>query len=348
MLNMLTLRWLEKIHPDLLSIVRTEYSKELRDSFPISGLVPRISLSIDALLAKYDKLPTVKAVQEAHGQSDVDVNRITFGARSGKNFSRNNQSKKDGAKGDGSNSSRQFCPGCYYLGNSMSARINYNHHPQSCPRSAALVSMLEAEESMEDPGMMKKVKCDDNTSTKVKKEAPMISRIESGVGTSLPKEKKDFMDDNVLLNKSRICATISRLVSMVKRTMSPAVVAFANGVKIRASIDEGSELNVVDLDIAKKCGFEITDTITGAKSAGSFSMTIEGQTKDDVILFIAVAQGKAAINLGSCLVVKNLGSQVLVGQPAKESHNIVTWPKSGKMTFRGCERKKFYLQHCSK
>ena len=86
---------------------------------PISGLVPRISLSIEALLAKYDKLPTVKAVQEAHGQSDVDVNRITFGARSGKNFSRNNQSKKDGAKGDGSNSSRQFCPGCYYLGNHL-------------------------------------------------------------------------------------------------------------------------------------------------------------------------------------------------------------------------------------
>ena len=108
MLNMITLRWLDKIHPDLLSIIRTEYSKELRDNSPISGLVPRISLSIDALLAKYDKLPTVKAVQGAQGQSDADVNKITFGARNGKSFNRNNQQKKDGAKGDGNANSRQL------------------------------------------------------------------------------------------------------------------------------------------------------------------------------------------------------------------------------------------------
>ena len=70
-------------------------------------------------------------------------------------------------------------------------------------------------------------------------------------------------------------------------------------------------------------------------------MAIEGQTKADVVLSIAVAQGRADINLGSCLVVKNLGSQILVGQPAKESHNIVTWPKTGKMTFENTKGESF-------
>ena len=42
-LNLLALQWILKIHPDLLSIVRTEYSKELRDNQPLSSLVPQSS-----------------------------------------------------------------------------------------------------------------------------------------------------------------------------------------------------------------------------------------------------------------------------------------------------------------
>ena len=70
LLNMIALLWIKKIHPDLLKIVRTEYAKELRDNTAIAALVPRISLSIDAMLAKYDKIPAVTMVvnDDAHGQ----------------------------------------------------------------------------------------------------------------------------------------------------------------------------------------------------------------------------------------------------------------------------------------
>ena len=83
-LNMLALFWINKIHPELLSIVRTEYSKELRDNYPLAGLVPRIALSVDALLSKYDKVPSVRSLEvkgEVHGQSDAEVNKVTFGAK---------------------------------------------------------------------------------------------------------------------------------------------------------------------------------------------------------------------------------------------------------------------------
>ena len=86
-LNLVALRWLEKIHPDLLGIIRTEYSKELRENQPISSLVPRISLSVDALLAKYDKVPVVKKVEveEVCRQSDdPEIRKINFGAKNSK------------------------------------------------------------------------------------------------------------------------------------------------------------------------------------------------------------------------------------------------------------------------
>ena len=159
MLNMLTLRWLDRIHPELLSIIRTEYSKELRDNTPISSLVPRISLSIDALLLKYDKMPAVAKVsadKTAHEQDEVVINKVYYGkkhfpaprGRANSKASFVNQSRPGGG--------RQFCPGCYYLGNKMSAAVNYKHSPQVCPRATSLVAMLEAEEIEEDDSGMGK------------------------------------------------------------------------------------------------------------------------------------------------------------------------------------------------
>ena len=69
LLNLITLQWIEKIHPDLMTIIRTEYAKELREDVSLFTLVPRISLSIDAMLAKYDKVPSIaKLAGEVCGQ----------------------------------------------------------------------------------------------------------------------------------------------------------------------------------------------------------------------------------------------------------------------------------------
>ena len=46
--NLLALEWIMKIHPDMLTIIRTEFSKELRDNVSLSSLLLRISLSIDS------------------------------------------------------------------------------------------------------------------------------------------------------------------------------------------------------------------------------------------------------------------------------------------------------------
>ena len=80
-LNLLALQWICNIHPDLLSIVRTEYSKELRDNQPLSSLIPRISQNIDNLLVKYEKSSIVNNVSmfpvEAESEeSEADICRV--------------------------------------------------------------------------------------------------------------------------------------------------------------------------------------------------------------------------------------------------------------------------------
>ena len=72
--NLVALMWLRKIHPELISIVRTEYSLELRDSKPLASLVPRIAVNIDNLLAKYDKIGGVNRI---HCGSEMDERQLT-------------------------------------------------------------------------------------------------------------------------------------------------------------------------------------------------------------------------------------------------------------------------------
>ena len=52
LMNMTALQWLRKTHHDLIEIVRTEYSVELRDNVQLAELVPRIALNIDSLFEK--------------------------------------------------------------------------------------------------------------------------------------------------------------------------------------------------------------------------------------------------------------------------------------------------------
>ena len=54
LMNMVALQWLRKEHPALISIVRTEYSTELRSNIQLAELVPRIAPNIDSLLRRYE------------------------------------------------------------------------------------------------------------------------------------------------------------------------------------------------------------------------------------------------------------------------------------------------------
>ena len=62
-MNLITLMWLKNINLALVNIVKTEYSLELRQNTQLTELVPRISVNIDSLLARYDQGPAVQNVE---------------------------------------------------------------------------------------------------------------------------------------------------------------------------------------------------------------------------------------------------------------------------------------------
>ena len=134
-MNMIALMWIRKIHPERLNIIRTEFSLELRANNSLASLFPRIPLSIDSLLSKYDKVGQVNALQcpDDHDSSQANVCR-TFIKKKGKPVEKRINSP--------------FCPGCFYLGQKMKTSVHYKHLPAECPRSPAVVNLLQAKNDL--------------------------------------------------------------------------------------------------------------------------------------------------------------------------------------------------------
>ena len=61
MMNMIALNWLRKIDPNLIDIVRTEYSTKLKHGTQLAHLVPDIAPNVDNLLSRYSNT-TVRMV----------------------------------------------------------------------------------------------------------------------------------------------------------------------------------------------------------------------------------------------------------------------------------------------
>ena len=358
LMNLVAVMWLNKIHESLLSIVRTEYSKELRDNVAMSELVPRISMSIDALLTKYEKVPPVNklSVQDvAHGQQNedhVEINRLRGGGRQNQGFrgrqSGDNARRSDRGQPAASGSDRAFCSGCFYLGRQTNAVINYRHLPAECPRRPALIQLIEAEDADFYPNAEGEshfrshntrinASCQESYPVKTKKpdESVQCQQLSSP-------HLRDFIE-----NKERTSILINRLAnsSQVKRIKSPSMWLLINGKTTYCVIDEGSEVTVVDDAFAKEAGIAMNKTDTSAKAAGNNTVHISGQSTHPVMATVANLRVPATLNLGHCLIVKNLGTPILLGQPAKVDHKIVCVPHKHQISLEDIHNVRHTIQY---
>ena len=153
LMNMVALQWLRKTSPDLIEIVKTEYSTELRSDIQLADLVPRIAPNIDALLKRYDKGVTSNKVEtvdtlrlSTYGRSSGSNNTGQRGGRYASGNGRSTQRGRGGRSGL-SRASGPFCPGCYYLSQQLGATIHFRHTPGDCPRKAVTVKMFEMEDN---------------------------------------------------------------------------------------------------------------------------------------------------------------------------------------------------------
>ena len=104
------------------------------------------------------------------------------------------------------------------------------------------------------------------------------------------------------------------------------VPVFVNGRFSLATIDDGSEINCMDEGFAIRSNVNFVPTICTATAAGLTTMKLAGQTKENVIMAVQGTTKPVVWNLGNMVVVRNLGTNILIGEPGKKDNKIVTIP----------------------
>ena len=371
LMNHIALHWLRKIDPQLISIIRTEYSTELRSGTHLAALVPRIAPNITSLLSRHSsaKVNAIKHDEEEEEQfEDAEVRFNKMFPRNNNNFRQDtnrgrgtrrfdSQRGRGGAVNTSSDSRGPFCPSCYYIAKQTGAKINYRHLPKDCRRKDAVARLLEAEDQdseaegdpaeagkCENPAPLNAHTFSDQNSEKALS-SPVstfyqscifntnMSPIESksdGFKPVIESKAESHISDFDTANLQKVNQVLLRKETwksnLVSKEKSPTVGALVNRVPCTLTIDEGSEINCLDKMFALKSKIEYVPTSFSAKAAGSSPMPLAGESKFDVSMQVQGHSSPITWKLGKCLIVENLGVEVLVGEPGKGDNKIVTLP----------------------
>ena len=80
LMNMVAVQWLRKTDPNLIKIVRTEYSTDLRNNVQLAALVPRIAPNVESLLARYNSASNCNKIKIAEVDTamvNLVINKVT-------------------------------------------------------------------------------------------------------------------------------------------------------------------------------------------------------------------------------------------------------------------------------
>ena len=328
--NLIALNWIQAISPSLLTIVRLEKHKELKDGMHLVDMVSDIAKNVDEWLKRHGaKLPSrskEETVPEAtvrnlrlDSYSDFSTRGTPRGQYRGRGYRpsrgpRNNFNRsRVPSTGFQNTEARKFCPGCNFLATELHLDVNFRHLPAECPRKRSVMRMLQAAELELD----EELDCEQDDQQEYVDDQAQEDNCPQG--SPYQNKSKVFKNDKNM-------SPCQNLVFKVWKAQSPSVDVILNNKSISAIIDEGSEVSAIDKCIADTLHIPIRRTIEAAQAAGSKNLTIIGETKEDVIVFIYVEKTVVRWNLGQCLVVAQLGCDMLIGEPAKATNHIQTNP----------------------
>ena len=151
---------------------------------------------------------------------------------------------------------------------------------------------------------------------------------------------ESFLDNYAAMDESspdshsmKLVADINSLTSStyawkdIQKAVSPRISCTFNKIDFDALIDSGAEINVLDENFTKQAGIGIVNTNHKAQAANRLPLEICGQTTDSISVWCNTDEGSKQIHLGIVLVVKNLGTFCLIGEPGKTVNNIICLPK---------------------
>ena len=139
LMNLVALQWLRKSHPQLIEIVRTEYSTELRSGDQLAALVPRIAPNVESLLARHiaGDVSMVKQDLEEDKQDNMPGVKYVKPLRGG----RNGFGNRGKSRNSGTHQENLFCPGCFAVSKELKVSIDFKHRPSMCPRTHAVLKL---------------------------------------------------------------------------------------------------------------------------------------------------------------------------------------------------------------
>ena len=325
--NLIALNWLQKISVHLVAIVKLEKHAELKAGKQLHTLVHDISKNIDEWLRRhgYDVPRRQTSLKDDSKNSDSTVrnlrsdqfyrgtdrgnfNKPRFTSRSPNQFPR----PRYATPGSQTPGPKFFCPGCNYLAQELKLDVNFKHLPAQCPRKKSVLRLLHAEEQELD---------DQEEDVNEAAEEELDQQVAQVTGSL--QTPSINQDDHVTQSN-----TVPNVINAVWKSKSPTVSLSFQSKPVTAVIDEGSEISAIDSKLVDKFHISISRTVEAAKAAGSIQLPVVGITKEDVCVTKSLCNSNVTWNLGQCLVIPNLGCDILIGEPAKAKNNILTQPMS--------------------
>ena len=328
-----------QVNPNLVGIIKTEYSRELRENTQLVELVPRIAVNIESLLGRHDIVGGVDKLWIEDNVTVDRVNRVKHGQFKSHQKKPSHMPNKFWKK--------PFCPECHFLARKLKLDINFNHVPANCPRPRSVVNLLLAgEENMiengEDELMDNGMNLDNQTNS-----------LYMDDETSLNKDGENYCS-NFNVNEIQLSDLYMKVLmleqkfSTVRKEYSPQLRTKIGEVFADSIIDEGSELNCICSSVAAKCNIRYKPVQINAMSAGSNIMKLLGVVPDDITLNVYDSNIPVKIVLRNAVVVKNLGPHVLIGEPGKMDNDIITIPRKKLIQLKNVHGKTIQLPYRSR
>ena len=340
--NMVVAHWMKLTDPRLVKLVRLEYAAELKQGVQLVDLLPRIAKNVDTLLSKAEA-----AINSFNGDGveqavEAHLNRIGFEKRSQGKKQRPRQAFKDAYTGARSGQSgarpesKSTCHHCEFLNQKLKSSFNTNHSPETCFRQKHSVRLIDADEVVSD------TESDTGQSNSILPSGSNLSLFQSedlvereNVSDLMHLSDCDVAkipvasEDNVSLLSDSHSSAIRALQAwkeglVSQKAASPSLQVDINGNNAVALVDEGANLNCLDLKVAKKNRIKFLSSDISAKSAGSNKVVIAGICATDLVICSVFGNKKVLLNLGRAVVVPDLGVDVLIGEPGKRTNALST------------------------
>ena len=358
MMNFIAVQWLEKINPNLIDVIRVEFADDLRNK-SLYEMMPRIATVIPQLLQKGELNAAINKLSfedDKTGPDDAEGASADIRKMDSSKFRKNNKYNKN-KKDD--RDKRITCMHCKLLNRELKSDFNIFHDPDKCYRKKSAIRLLNYEDEEEEDEYFSENEGDLNSQKQISNQyssfqadtSPsqagtdpsildyLAKNVTNGLhksnhGLELPSSSFSdrLVDIGDLSNKIRRVRQSAQRLS-VRKAPSPSVLAQVNNQSLTLVLDEGAELNVGNEKLVKSTGHKIIPTLSNATAAGSNSLKIVGQTEADFIVKVRSGNTTIPVNLGRILVVRDLGCDLLCGEPGKSDNNIITIPRSRVILF---------------